>query len=422
MISKKFLGSLKEVYYEKLDNGLDIYIIPNNKQKRYCACLVVKYGSDINTFKPINSEKYITIPLGVAHFLEHKMFDMEKGNPFDFFGKYATFVNASTSYEFTKYYIEGKKSVYKNLDYLIELVFTPYFVDEQINGEKNIIAEEIKMYEDQIEWQLDLKARDGLFKNIFLGNIAGTVDSIMEIDAHTLQMVYDTFYQPSNMFLVVSGNVNPEKVIEVVKKNTFINNHTTNYPIKIKKEKEKREVILEYQEMNGLTIKPKLRYSYKFDLNDLKIEDQIKTKFYLNLLFTYLFGNGSLFSEKIVEEKIATAFYDEYMSKDNIYMISLFAESDYADMFVDLVDDTLKNIKIEEDDFIRIKKIWYSILIRSIDNPITISNSLIEDIIKNNQEFDNFAYIDSLSYNELLKVIQKLDLSNKSLVLLFPKK
>lgn len=422
MIQKKFLGTLKEVYYEKLDNGLDVYIIPNSKQKRYCIELVVKYGSDIKTFKPINSNKYLTIPLGVAHFLEHKMFDMEKGDPFDFFSLYATFVNASTSFDFTKYFIEGKKSIYKNLDYLITMVFSPYFNDEKINSEKGIIAEEIKMYEDQIEWQLDLKAREGLFKNSFLGNIAGSTDSIMEINSNILKTVYDTFYQPSNMFLVVSGNVKCDKIIDVLKRNKELYQHITNYPIKVKKDKEIKNVVFEYQEIKGLTNKPKLRYSYKFDLKDLGIKDKIKAKYYLNLLFTYLFGNGSLFSEKIVDEKLVTSFYDEYLNIDDIYTISLFAESDYADMFVDLVDKTFTNIQIEESDFLRIKKIWYSIMIRSIDNTTTISNSLVDDILKYGKDFDNFYYVDILKYEELISIIHKLDFSNKSLVLLFPKK
>ena len=416
-----YFGKIQTVYYEKANNGLDVYVLPNNKQEKYTALLVVKYGSDINEVKLVGDSEFKLLPSGIAHFLEHKAFDMNEGNPFDFFGQYATFVNASTSFNSTKYYIEGKKKAYDNIDYLIKMVFSPYFTEDSVNNEKSIIGEEIKMYEDDVEWVLDLKAREGLFQNIFVGNIGGSIESINEIDANILTKVYETFYQPSNMFLVVSGKVSPKKIIDLVNSNKVINEHKTRYPIEILQKKEEKQVVLEYQEIYGLIKNPKLRYSYKFDLNDFMVIDHIKLKWYLNLLFTFLFGSGSYFDEEIITKHLATSFYDDYMIRDNIYTISFFAESDYGDLFVDLVDKTMENINITEEDFNRIKKLWYSIIIRSTDNIVNVANSLVDDLLRDEKCYDNFDYIEKLDYHELLEIIHKLDLSNKSLVFLLPK-
>ena len=419
MISYNYFGKEQKVYYDKLKNGLDVYIVPNKSSGNYYIELVVKYGSNIKEFKPLNSNNFLKLPLGVAHFLEHKVFDVEGVDPFAFYSKTGTYVNAGTNYLSTKYYIDGKKNLKKNLDYLITMVTTPYFKEEKVISEQGIIAEEIKMYDDEADWILDSEVKKSLFKTTFNEKIAGTVESIKEITSDILTKTYDTFYQPSNMFLVASGNVKPEEIINILKENVAINQRITNRPIVCKNNKETIEVVSEYKCLNANIVVPKLSYSYKFDLDDYPF-DRLLTRLYLNLLFTHLFGDTSVFNESVRQKKLAINFYMDHLSFDNIYALTIEAESEFADLFKDEVDYVLKNISITEEEFIRIKKIWISVIIRSLDNKENIAYSIVDDIIKDGKIYDQHELIESLNYNDLLKLIKKIDWNNKSFVLMVP--
>ena len=420
MIKYNYFGDEASIYYEKLNNGLDVYVAPNNKKGNYYIELVVRYGSNIKEFRPLDKSDYIHLPLGVAHFLEHKIFDTEDGDVFSFYSKTGTYINAGTNYFCTKYYIDGKKDLKKNLDYLLTMIYTPYFIPSRVDSEKAIIAEEIKMYDDEANWILDYETKKCLFKTAISDKIAGTCDSIMEIDSDLLTDTYNTFYQPSNMFLVACGNVNYKDILEVIKNNQAINNRITNKKIEYKKEIETKEVSLEYKYLEANVIIPKLIYSYKFDLNDFSFSP-LMTRLYLSLLFTHLFGEASLFNEKIINEKIALDFYMDHLSFDNIYALTLEAESEYADLFKDEVDKTIQNIKITLEEFIRIKKIWISVVIRSLDNKENLAYSITDDIIKDNRVHDQHELIEKMNYEELLQIIEEIDWNNKAFVLMMPK-
>lgn len=421
MIESKFFGDEQKLYYEKLNNGLEVYIIPNNNQDNYHIEVVTKYGSSIKEFIPINEKEYLKLPLGVAHFLEHKMFDMEDGDVFKFYSKTGTYINAGTNYFYTKYYIDGKKSIKKNLDYLLNMIFTPYFIESKVDSEKGIIAEEIKMYDDEPEWILDYESKKCLFYGTVNEKIAGTTSSIKEINADILTRTYNTFYQPSNMFIVLTGNIKVKEMMEIIKNNTSLNNKETNHKIVIKNYNEPVTVKEEFKEIFADIVIPKLTYSYKFDLDSLNC-NRLETRLYLSLLFSHLFGETSPFNEKVLEENLAIDFYLDHISFDNIYTFHIEAESEYADLFKDEIDHTLKNINITKEEFERIKKIWIAVVIRSLDNKENLAYSIVDDIIRDGNIYDQLKLINKLDYKELLTLINKLDLSNKSFVLMLPKK
>lgn len=420
MIKYKYFGKEQEFYYEKLENGLEVFVIPNKNLDNYHIEVVSKYGSSINEFIPINEENYVKLPLGVAHFLEHKMFDMENSDPFSFYSKTGTYINAATNYFYTKYYIDGKKSIKSNFEYLLNMVYTPYFTEEKVDSEKGIIEEEIKMYDDEADWILDYESKNATFFTTVIDKIAGTTESIQEIDSNILKKAYETFYQPSNMFVVATGNVKPNEIIAVIKNNKSINKAATNKKITYKLFKEKDIVPLEYKLLEENIIIPKLSYSHKFNIDTLG-PNRLKTRLYLSLLFTHLFGETSEFNEKVIENELAISFYVDHLSFDNIYVFTIEAESEYADLFKESVDDALRNIKIDKEDFERIKKIWVSVVIRSLDNKENLASSVVDDIIKDNKIYDQLDLINMIDYEELLKLIKRLDLTNKSFVLMVPK-
>ena len=421
MIKLTYFGEEQIVYYEKLDNGLEVFIAPNKMVNSYRVDLVAKLGASVTEFIPVKEKEYIKMPLGTAHFLEHKLFDTKDGDATFLFDDAGVVTNASTNYYYTNYFIEGKKQFKKNLNLFLDVFYTPYFEKDRIENEKGIIGEEIDMYIDDPDWVLYRIEKESVFNKALKDEVAGTRETISEINADILEKVYNTFYQPSNTFLVISGKVNPKEALDIIKSNESIKKRMSNYPVIFKKIHEDLPVNREYGEGTGLVVIPKLSYYFKYDVNEFKFLSPEKFKAYLNILFYILFGDGSDFSEKIHEEKIANYFYIDTMYYENIYIIGICGESEYADIFKDEIDKTLENLQINKDDFEREIKVRNSIIIRELDNISDVSYSIIRSIINRGKYIDDKEILDSLKYEEFLAVIKKLSFDNKAFNLLLPK-
>lgn len=154
-----------DAYTETLNNGLEVFMIPYDNKKNYFISYATRFGSDVLEFTD-DKKKNHKPPLGVAHFLEHKMFEEESGiDPFTFFSESGTDSNASTSFDNTQYICYGNKEFNKNLRYLLQFVSRPYYTDENVEKEKGIIAEEINMYEDIPDFKLEMQLRECIYKN-----------------------------------------------------------------------------------------------------------------------------------------------------------------------------------------------------------------------------------------------------------------
>lgn len=208
------------LYTETLANGLTVTLLPKNDFYKTYALFTTDYGSIDNTFIPLGGEELITVPDGIAHFLEHKLFEKEDGDVFQLFGKLGASANAFTSFTQTSYLFSSTENIKESLLTLIDFVQDPYFTEETVNKEKGIIAQEIQMYEDEPDWRLFFGILSNLYPNHPLHiDIAGTVDSIMDITPEYLYQCYNTFYHPSNMNLFVVGNLNPEEMMQLIKDN-----------------------------------------------------------------------------------------------------------------------------------------------------------------------------------------------------------
>lgn len=208
------------VYYEKMQNGLQVILIPKPGFAKTYGIITTDFGSIDNHFVPLQSDSEIVVPDGVAHFLEHKLFEGEKHDAFDDFSKLGSSANAFTSFTRTSYLFSATSKVDENIETLLDFVQEPYFTEEGTEKEKGIIAQEIQMYEDNPDWRLFY----GLLKNMYPKHplsidIAGTVDSIQAITPEILQTCYDTFYHPSNMNLVIIGNFPVEETMAVIRNN-----------------------------------------------------------------------------------------------------------------------------------------------------------------------------------------------------------
>jgi predicted Zn-dependent peptidase len=191
------------LYYDTLDNGLQVFMVPKQNVNTTFVSFNVKYGAINNEFIPLGQNKIKKFPNGIAHFLEHKMFAQENGvDPMMFYAANGADVNAYTSLYNTAYHFSCSDHLKENLEYLLDFVQAPYFTDENVDKEKGIIEEEILMYNDDPYSYLDEGIRLNAFKNHPVRySIAGTVEDIKAITKEDLYTCYETFYQPSNMFL-----------------------------------------------------------------------------------------------------------------------------------------------------------------------------------------------------------------------------
>jgi len=421
MKKNSFQNLEQDAYNFTLKNGLRVYLIPFKNQKNYYAILGTKYGSKDVEFYLDN--KKISTPYGTAHFLEHKMFEMEDGiDPFKFFSKSGTSTNASTTFDNTRYYIWGVNNFLENLKYLLDFVFSPYFTDSNVEKEKGIIKEEILMYEDSPEWAMDDMMRKNLFYKLPIKEkIAGTIESIEKITKSDLENAYNTFYNPENMVLVIGGDINVKEIETLLKNHEILNKINKKEKIKLISYDEPSDVKEEYKKLYMNVEIPKIRFSIKINKNDLDDFTSIEQNMYLGVIVSSLFGSTSDFKEYVTKNGLTSGFYVEKNSFYNFFTLDITCESEKADMFLDEVKKTLKNIKVTKDSLERIKKVWIASEIRMIDNVEVTVDNVYSDLITYNQVyFNRIDYIKNLNIRKLNKFITKLDLSNQSLVMVLP--
>lgn len=416
------IGLDQSVYFEKLDNGLEIYMIPYQNKSNYAMHYITKYGSIQTTFIPYGKKEKRTVPDGIAHFLEHKMFEQEDGvDPFTFASKTGTYSNASTNFECTRYYFEGNQAFEENLDYLLDFVGSPYFTDENVEKEKGIIAEEIKQYDDEVEWTFEEELKKALLqKDNHRIDIAGTVESINKITKEDLYDTYYTFYQPSNMFLVISGDFDKGKALATIKNNKTLEKANSNFLIKVFSEEEPLKVNKEKVELELPVATTKVGYGIKISLDD--VDNKYLFDLYIGMMLNIKFGLSSLFREKLKVDKLMTSFYIEREIIGNYLIISFKVDSSKPDELVKAIKKELETYDVTEEDISRLKKVWISSEVMMIDNINMTLENVIDDIIRYGKIISNRVEIyRSLNKKEYDDIISKIDFSNSSTLIIKPK-
>lgn len=223
-MQKVFGKSLNEKYFFTfLKCGLPIFVIPKKGINEKVVLIAVNYGSIDNSWRQADlpdgkgqaaKNEFITMPEGIAHFLEHQQFKKESGDITMEFARYGASYNAFTGYQTTTYYFSGTDYFTENLDVLLRLLFTSYFHKDSVEREKSIIEQELRMYADMA----NVKVYENLIRNLYQKHpvrisIGGTVESVRNITQEMLYGCYRTFYRPSNMVAVVCGDIQPHQVI-----------------------------------------------------------------------------------------------------------------------------------------------------------------------------------------------------------------
>ena len=413
-------GVEEDIFYEKLDNGLEVYLYTKDTIHSNYVTFTTKYGSVYNEFVPINSDKMTTFPKGIAHFLEHKVFaEKEDPQPMEFFARSGAVCNAYTTFKNTTYLFYATESLKENIEYLLNFVQNIYLTDESVENEKDIISEEIHMYDDRPMSILEEKVRKNTLKtNPYKDSIIGTTKDIRSITKEDLETCYHTFYHPSNMFIVVTGSFDPEEIMSLIRENQNKKNFKIEDNIKVKEFKEEDKVFKEKEIIKMNTNIPKIAYTLKIPLKDIKLTRR-QLHLYMYILFTTLFDETSLFDEELKKDGIINnTTYVSLLNTNTHLLISLVNETNRYEEFLERLKDKLNNMEINEKDFKRKKKVLISNEIFAYENVENINDIIMDNIIYNNQlEDDPIGIIKELNMETLLKLIKKIDISNASEVI-----
>ncbi len=397
----------EEVYYEKLQNGLDVYFMPKRGFMKKYAILATNYGSNDLEFVPIGEDKKIRVNEGIAHFLEHKMFEQpDGGDAFDKFSKLGVNANAFTNFTMTAYLFSATENFYESLEHLIDYVQTPYFTDENVEKEKGIIAQEIKMYNDDPDWNVYFNCLKAMYVNYPARiDIAGTVDSIYKITKEELYKCYNTFYNPGNMALFVVGDLDVEKVIDVTKKS---NNYKVDrlsksierfYPEEPEGVKEK-EVIEKFP-----ISMPMFNIGFKDSNVGLKGKELLRKEIVTDILVGMLFKKGSKLYEDLYMQGLINENFGAGFSSQVDYAFSIIAgDSKEPKKVKEIILDYIEKSKKEglsKEEFERTKKKKIGSFIKCFDSINFIGNSFISYVFKDINLLDYLDVIKDITFEEV---------------------
>lgn len=411
----------EEVYYEKLENGLDVYLYNKEDCTNNYVTFTTKFGSIYNEFIPINKNKMVKVPHGVAHFLEHKVFVQKNDpQPEEFFARSGALCNAYTTFKNTTYLFSGPDHLKENINFLLDYVQDPYFTKENVDSEKGIITQEIHMCDDNpTDVMYEYIRKNSFFNNPFKDSIIGTVQDINKIDKDILFTCYNTFYHPENMFLVVTGNFNEEEILNSIIKNQSTKKFEPLNEIKTKEYKEPDKVVKEKEIIKINTPIPKVSYNIKIPLTNIELSLR-KYNLYLFIIFSCLFDDTSEFDEEAKKENLITnSLYINLLNCDSHLLISLINETNAYEKLIQKIEATLKNINISEEDLERKKKVLISNEIFSFENIEVVNDMIVDNIIFDNKiERNMIELLRSLNKKELDSIIKNLNLCNKSIIIL----
>ena len=294
-MKKTYYPTIKEtLYHEKMSNGLNVYLMPKDGFTKTYGLFSTRFGSIDRSFVPLGETDLITVPDGVAHFLEHKMFDMEDGDASEKFAALGASSNAFTSHSRTAYLFNTATNVDECTELLLDFVQELNVTPESIEKEKGIINQEIGMYNDDPDWRGYFGAISNLYHNHPVRiDIAGTVETVAEIDYDILQKCYHTFYHPSNMMLFVSGNFDPEHLMSIVRDNQAKKDFNDMPPIVRGDHNEPETIFKAYEENEMDVTMTKVNVAIKVNNVPESPEEKLKRQLSFYIFMDMLFSKSS---------------------------------------------------------------------------------------------------------------------------------
>lgn len=395
------------IYHEVMENGLRVYVLPKPGFRKTYATFATKYGSVDNHFHVSGGEE-TTVPDGIAHFLEHKMFEEPEGDIFAKFASNGASANAFTSFDQTVYLFSATENIEANLETLVDFVQRPYFTDENVEKEKGIIGQEINMYADNPDWRVYFGLIEAMYsKHPVHIDIAGTVESIGTITKETLYSCYNAFYHPSNMLLFVVGGVEPEKVISLVRSNQNAKTYGIQGEINRIFEEEPLAVKQERRECKLAVSMPKCLFGFKEKVEGLTGEAAIRRDLTTKLMLDLLFGSSTSLYQKLYDEGlISDSFGHEFNSSPQYAFSAIGGDTKDPDLLLKRIREEVDVILASgfaESDFERARKKKMGGYLRMLNSPESIAHEFTRYQFRGGNLFEVLPIYESISLDEVNK-------------------
>ena len=395
----------EQAYVEKLENGLTVILIPKPFTNKKYAIWGTKFGSIDNHFIVPTTGNEIQVPDGVAHYLEHKMFEQENGkNSLDVLMSLGVEANAYTTNNHTAYLFECTNHFHEALAELMNYVQHPYFTDENVEKERGIIGQEIRMYDDEPSWKLYMNAMECLYhQNPVRIDIAGTQESISKINKEILYDCYNTFYHPSNMVMVVCGNFKPEEMLQEIQSHLIQkplqSSITRIYP------KEEKGICQKYKEQEMEVSMPIFMIGFK---DETPKQEQVKKHIAIEILLNMLAGKSSQLYQSLYKQQLLFSSLDlDYEFSEQYAHILIAGQSRDPQKVKEQLLKEIQRLKenMPEEYFERIKKKVYGDYVAEYNTVGDIARMFLSDTMKGIQTFDYIEQYASVNIEYVRKVL-----------------
>ena len=414
-----FESDIGESYIKAVhSSGLKIYILEKPQYTSSYAIFGTKYGS-IDTQFSVNGEQ-ISVPEGIAHFLEHKLFESEDGDAFTKYAKTGAYANAFTSFDRTCYLFSCSDKFYENLDILLSFVQSPYFTEQTVNKEQGIIGQEIRMYDDSPAWRVMFNMLMNMYHNHPVRiDIAGTVESIAKIDYNLLYKCYNTFYNPSNMFICIAGNVDADKILKQI--DSAIKQSEPLEIVRIN-EQEPETVVNSYTEQKLSVAQPMFCFGFKEKTE--KPERTVKEKICTALLMELIAGETSPLYKKLVNNGLINdEFSFEHFNGHGYSALIFEGESSNPKRVAEEIKAEIQRLKedgLDKKLFSAVRCGMYGNAIRLFNSVDGIAMQMVDCAMFDCGLFDDIKYLRAVTLDDVYKCLLTLDCDKTVLSVINP--
>ena len=400
-------------------SGLTVYICEKPAYASAYALFGTKYGS-IDTRFRVKGGDWVDVPEGIAHFLEHKLFESEEGDAFTRYAETGAYANAYTSFDRTCYLFSCSGRFEDSFDILLDFVQSPYFTKETVDKEQGIIGQEIRMYDDNPDWRVLFNLLAALYENHPVRiDIAGTVESIAQIDHNLLYTCYNTFYNPANMFICVAGKVDADRVLAQIERCL-----REVKPVEVERGRfpEPDGVVKQKTEQRLAVSIPLFCYGFKEKCE--QPEKSLTDKVYTNLLLELAAGEASpLYNRLLAEGLINKSFGAEYFTGHG-YAAPIFqGESKDPERVAAAIAQEFDRLKCEGIDpaaFEGVRRKLYGRSVMRYNNVESIAHGLVEAAMQDTGLFDELDIYRKAVPADLEARLQIFDPAKAALSVILP--
>ena len=414
-MNKTYFQQLDETLYnEQLPNGLNVYILPKKGFSKTYVTFTTNYGSIDREFIPLGKEEPVIVPDGIAHFLEHKMFEKEEGDVFQQFSEKGASANAFTSFTRTSYLFSSTDHVLDNTKTLLDFVQQPYFTEQTVEKEKGIIAQEITMYDDQPDWRLYFGTIENMYKEHPVKiDIAGTIESINKITADHLYECYNTFYHPSNMMVFVVGAVDPELMMNFIKEDQASKSFEKPQEIKRFFPNEQLSVDIQERTLQMDVQKPKVMFGIKSNNTNIFGNEMLNYELSMQVAVELIFGRTSVFYQDVYEKGYIDESYSADFSMEHGYGFTMIgSDSTNPEALVasikQTIADTQNEWKYTEEDLKRVTRKKIGFFLRALNSIEYIANQFTRYSFNKMNLFDVVPALENLTMEQVKHAFESL--------------